>query len=531
MATITRLSVRNFKMLREFDLSLDPTLNILVGKNDSGKSTVLEALGIVLNGRLNGRPFSQELSPYLVNNDAVAEYVQKLAIDAKVSPPEIIIEVEFTDDDSTAPLRGTNNLTGADVSGIRLCASLSSAYAAEYATLASTPGAIRLGPTEYYNVEWLAFSGGAITARSVPVRASLIDASAIRVHSGIDQHLQQALQAYLDPSERVELSRQYRSLKEEFSNKAPVQAINTKLQSASASVSTRALTMALDLSQRSTWETSIVAHLDDIPFSLIGKGEQNILKILFALVQNASSSNVVLIEEPEAHLSFALLNILMRRVSDTTVDKQVLASTHSTFIANKLGLEHLILVGGDRPTRLADLPKGTVEFFRKLPGYDTLRLVLAEGAILVEGPSDELVVQRAYADRHGKLPLDDGVDVISVGLSHKRFLEVAALLKRRVWIVTDNDGKSHSDIEKRFEGYLCESATLHTSVDPALRTLETTLVAANGLDALNDVLRRTFASKDEALGYMLGNKTEAALAIFEAKRSLSMPPYIMDAVA
>jgi predicted ATP-dependent endonuclease of OLD family len=32
----------------------------------------------------------------------------------------------------------------------------------------------------------------------------------------------------------------------------------------------------------------------------------------------------------------------------------------------------------------------------KLPGYDTLRLILCNKAILVEGPSDELIVQKAY---------------------------------------------------------------------------------------------------------------------------------------
>lgn len=39
-------------------------------------------------------------------------------------------------------------------------------------------------------------------------------------------------------------------------------------------------------------------------------------------------------------------------------------------------------------------------------------------AILVEGDSDELIVQRAYMDSHrGKLPISDGIDIISVGIS------------------------------------------------------------------------------------------------------------------
>ena len=69
------------------------------------------------------------------------------------------------------------------------------------------------------------------------------------------------------------------------------------------------------------------------------------------------------------------------------------------------------------------LPADTARYFSKLSGYDTLRLLLSEASILVEGDSDELVVQRAYMDGHGgRLPIQDGIDVVSVGTSFLRFL-------------------------------------------------------------------------------------------------------------
>lgn len=42
------------------------------------------------------------------------------------------------------------------------------------------------------------------------------------------------------------------------------------------------------------------------------------------------------------------------------------------------------------------LTPDTYSYFKKLPGYDTLRLILAHRVILVEGPSDDLIVQHAY---------------------------------------------------------------------------------------------------------------------------------------
>lgn len=73
---------------------------------------------------------------------------------------------------------------------------------------------------------------------------------------------------------------------------------------------------------------------------------------------------------------------------------------------------------------------------------------------LGRGPSDELIIQRAYRDTHeGRMPIDDGLDVISVGTLHKRFLDIATRLNRRAWVIIDNDGAEASEIEDRFAGY------------------------------------------------------------------------------
>jgi ABC-type cobalamin/Fe3+-siderophores transport system ATPase subunit len=531
MAIITRVLVKNFKTLRSLDLELTPDLNVVVGNNDSGKSTVLQAIALGLTSRLNGRHLSQELSPYLINSDATAEYVASLQKNPKALPPEVIIEVFLEDTPDVADLRGLNNLLGINAPGVRLSASMSPAFMAEYEKLVADPSTVRLAPTEYYTVEWVGFSGNAVTSRSIPARVSIIDASTLRLQAGIDQHLQQSISDCLEVSERVELSRQYRSLKEEFGSRTPVQAINIKLQAESSGLSSRPVSLAIDLSQRSTWESSIVAHLADIPVALAGKGEQNVLKILLALKHSATNSHIVLVEEPEAHLSFSLLNQLMNRVVQRAGGKQIVATTHSTFVANKLGLENLVLLGGKSPLRMANLKRDTARFFRKLSGYDTLRLVLAQGVFLVEGPSDELIVQRAFFNAHGKLPIEAGFDVISVGLAHKRFLELALHLGKKVRIVVDNDGVSLADVQARYKEFTSPSITLHTPDDPALNSLEPALVEANSIDALNAVLKKAFKTKPDVRKYMENNKTEAALAVFESDANLAMPAYIESAVA
>lgn len=276
----------------------------------------------------------------------------------------------------------------------------------------------------------------------------------------------------------------------------------------------------------------MVPHLDGFPVQFIGKGEQNTLKILLALNRGLERANIVLVEEPENHLSFSTLNTLISRVADRCEDKQVIITTHSSYVLNKLGLDGLILLNRDSVARIQDLPRDTEDYFRKLSGYDTLRLVLAKKAILVEGPSDELIVQRAYMDTHdGRLPIHDGIDVINVrGLSAKRFLDIAIQLQRQCMVVTDNDGKSAADVEAGFAPYTDHSfITVHVGKG-APKTLEPQLLAANDLATLNAVLETSYPSDDELLTFMENNKTSCAVRIFSSDQPINMPGYIADAV-
>ncbi|MCZ7620162.1 MAG: AAA family ATPase [Myxococcota bacterium] len=531
---IEKVAVRNYRLFRTLDLAFSPGMNILVGANDTGKSTLIEAITLALTGRLHARPLIQELSPYLINLNATRDYVAKLQAGTSPppTPPELIVEVFLRGSNETEILRGTNNLAGEDACGLRLQATLSPDFYAEYQAFVAEPANVKLVPTEYYRVDWVGFSGNAVTARSVPAAASVIDSTAMRLQPGVDFHLQQIIRTHLEPRERVELSRQYRSLREEFSEKPAVKKINKRLEGDSADLSDRHLSLSIDLSQRNTWESGLVAHLDEIPFPFIGKGEQNTLKTLLAIDRRTEDVHIVLIEEPEIHLSFASLRRLLPRIEAACGDKQVIVATHSTYVLNKLGLQNLVLLGeGGSTTRITDVPADTVEYFKKLAGFDTLRLVLAAGAILVEGPSDELVVQRAYRDTRGKLPIDDGIDVISVGLSHKRFLDLAVRLNRRAWVVTDNDGKTLEQIRERFAPYLDSPVvSLHVGADPSVKTLEAQIVAANDLATLNRVLVRDYQSAEEALASMLSDKTGTALSIFESEHSITMPAYIQSVV-
>lgn len=529
---LKKIVIYNYRRFRDFKIDFTPGMNILVGDNDQGKSTLLEAVNLALTGRVQGRQLTQDLSPYFFNLEITGEYVQALKDGKRPPPPEMIIDLYLATSEKTAILKGTNNSTGEDTYGLRFRAYLNPDFSAEYAEFLKRPEAIRVVPSEYYRCEWLGFSGNLVTARSVPVRAAMIDATSIRLQNGADYYLQEIIGRNLSPSQRVELTRAYRSLREDFSANPAITSINTDLSANPGDVSDRDLSLSIDISQRAACESSLVPHLDDLPFACVGKGEQSSLKILLALKRGVDEADVVLVEEPENHLTFARMSVLIGKISKKCTGRQVLVTTHSSYVANKLGLANLVLLTDSGGFPLSKLTAGTQDYFQKLPGYDTLRLVPAMRAILVEGPSDELIVQRVYKDVHGEWPINHGIDVISVGLSFKRFLELAVPLKRQTAVVTDNDGHDPADILARYSDFAEHGfITVHVGDMAGGKTLEPQLLAANDLGTLNEIFGKSFATDQELVDWMTENKTTCALAIFDSDTTIKMPGYIQDAVA
>ena len=93
-----------------------------------------------------------------------------------------------------------------------------------------------------------------------------------------------------------------------------------------------------------------MTYFDEIPFTQIGQGEQSIIKTNLALSNiRKDICNVVSIEEPENHLAHTNLNSLLKTIEENNKDRQIIITTHSSFVANKLGLGNLIFLNKRKP--------------------------------------------------------------------------------------------------------------------------------------------------------------------------------------
>jgi hypothetical protein len=307
---------------------------------------------------------------------------------------------------------------------------------------------------------------------------------------------------------------------------------NERIAEESRALHDKPIGLHMDQSANAAWESSIIPQVADVPFVLAGQGQQAAIKVALAMSRSAKITAYALVEEPENHLSHTSLTKLVSRIETLAGSRQVFLTTHSSFVLNRLGLDKLVLLHRGRTANFGVLPDETVSYFKRLSGYDTMRLVLADKAVLVEGPSDEMIFERAFRARHGgKTPMELGVDVVSMaGVSLKRGLQLCAALERQVAAIRDNDDKQPEHWREPLKEWLKEGVREVFIGDPVNgKTLEPQFLKLND----DTELRTLFGITDPAtttVDWMASHKTDWALKLDESSLVVDYPQYVKEAI-
>lgn len=526
---IKRVQIRGYRSFQDFAFDPEAGTNIIVGGNEAGKSTLLEAMALALSGRVNGVRAAEYLNPYWFNHTMVRDFFEKPPSershrDAPTFRIDVYLDVESGE---LEKLRGVNNMAKVDSVGLSIWAHPDPEYTQELDEYFQQEDCPEVLPVEYYLIEWLSFAGHSMLRRPKGLGISLIDSRTIRSERGVDYYTRQILETRLDPKDRSRVSVEHRKLRATLGHDV-LRALNEELSEENRSIPGAAVGLQIDQSRSASWGATLIPDVDDIPLSMAGQGNQAVAKTILALGRNADTSSLVFIEEPENHLSHTRMRQLISYVEHSAQNRQVFITTHSSYILNRLGLDQVTLLSNGTPARFNTLRKDTIRYFQKLSGFDTLRLILADTMVVVEGPSDEIVFTRFFTDRFGREPLDCGIDVMSInGVSFERCFELATLLGRPLFAIRDNDGETPEHWQNKIGTYLKVGKRVLSIGDPSLgHTLETQIENANKGGPLSHVFPKVEETPFEA--WMQKNKTDAALAIATSEQTLKPPSYIKD---
>ncbi|KAF0259789.1 hypothetical protein CMMCAS08_00010 [Clavibacter michiganensis subsp. michiganensis] len=503
-------------------------MNILVGANEAGKSTVLESIALALSGRLNGKRASDELNPFWFNVKASNAFFDAHAAGQAPNLPEIDIELYLSVGTAGAErLRGINNTKAEDCPGLRLRVVPDPEQVTEISTYLAERGLPRLIPTDLYIIEWRSFANEILTRQPIGLGHTAINIGATRGSSQIDYKLRQLLHDFVTPAESVQIALQYRRARASITD-GVLKDVDRRIAEDGGAFG---VGLQMDQSANSHWETTVTPHIDNIPFALLGQGKQIATRVALAMSKATDRNQIVLIEEPEMNLTHSSLQVLLSQITTLANGRQLFVTTHSSFVLNRLGFDDLFLLGenGLQSLSAETVSTETIRYFQLQSGFDTLRLVLAEQTVIVEGPSDEMVFNAAFMTVHGFEPREVGIDVVALGTRGKRSLELAQALNKRVVVIRDNDDRAPSHWREAAAEYLQPGRReMFVGEQAGGRTLEVQIANCNDEDILRLVLGLQPGS--DVVDFMLNNKTEAAWKLATTAESIVWPSYILDAV-
>lgn len=323
---------------------------------------------------------------------------------------------------------------------------------------------------------------------------------------------------------------EYRSHKELFKNNA-FKEINERLGE---------YKFAIKSNSKSNLETDLTIFEGNISIDNKGKGRQCIIKTELALNRNDNDLEVVLLEEPENHLSHSNMKKLIQKISSSE-NKQIFIATHSDLISTRLDLRKLILLNSTttKPLKLDNLPEDTAKFFIKAPDNNILEFILSKKVILLEGDAEYILIDALFKNETGEEVQSNDVHIIAVdGITFKRYLDIALILNIKTAVITDNDKNYQENCLENFSDYFKDNIKIFSDSDNARSTFEICIYQDNTIicDELFKDRLRVYKNGRESLTvqqYMThkNNKAEVAYTLLDKKSTeIIAPQYIKDAI-
>ncbi len=519
MGYIKSLYIKGFKKFDEITVQFNERMNIIVGENEAGKSTILEAIKIVLNQMYKN-----------ADKSILKDLFNKTQMDAfKANPsieilPKIEIELDLVLDPTeknSEYFLGENSRNTEEAFGIKFECSFNEEIGANLVDVINR-GEI---PYEYYNLSWKTYSQQQYYLIKRPLNFISIDTSENDTNSSFNYFNKALFYSRYNEKERI-------ASKNKFRNK-----LNEMFSSIDLADIDEHRKFGIN-DKKVILESVLSVYEDSIALENKGSGMSSLIKTQIALDKSKNSLDVILIEEPENHLCHTTLLKMLSEIEKRQSDSQIIITTHNNLIASRLNLKNVIWITNSEAKSLKDISKDDADFFMKADNNNFLQILLSKKAILVEGATEFLLLPKIYKQITGRTIGDDEINIISCnGISYLRYLNVVNDANKKIMVLTDNDN-DNTKIEKS-TNYNNEHQNQHIFLDINTDnwTWEKCFYVLNQqtLDSLIEIQENAnylFHEKDygKVLGKMLNNKVDTAYTMLNSGIDFVIPQYIQDAI-
>lgn len=168
MNIIKKIKIKNFKKFDSFETSFNEKANILIGDNESGKSTILQSIDFVLSG--SRQKIDKIGLDNLFNKDCIIEYFEGEKTIARL--PELFIEL-YLNDQKDILLNGKNNSDRSMTDGLALVCQPDILLHSEIREILNHEE--NNFPFEFYSISFKTFSGEGYSSYRKHLRHLLLD--------------------------------------------------------------------------------------------------------------------------------------------------------------------------------------------------------------------------------------------------------------------------------------------------------------------------------------------------------------------
>ncbi len=521
MSYIKSLHIKGFKKFFSLDVQFNEHMNILVGENEAGKSTILDALKIVMNQQY--RNADKSVLRDLFNTQMIAAFQ---AEPSAKTLPYIYIEVELALDPQQ---KNASYFYGevygqkkqqVEKFGIRFECKYDEELGAGMEQFI-LEGKI---PYEYYALTWTTFANRPYQMIKRPLNFLSIDTTNSPAAPSFNYYNRTLFTSRYDEATRAKAKNEFRAKLEDALEAADLPPISDNRK---FGVNSKKVIL----------ETILSVYEDSIALENRGSGMESLIKTQIAL-DRVNGLDVILMEEPENHLSFTTLRKMLQEISNKQDNSQIIVATHNNMIASRLNLNNVLWITGDEVKSLSGVKEGVAEFFVRADDNAFLQLLLSQKVFLVEGATEFLLLPMFYQQITGHTIEEDGISVISCnGISYKRYLEIAKATDKRIAVITDNDEKTRriTKADTFNQSNVLQHIFMGKTVDEW--TWEACIYKENkdvldGMITVKAGAEYKFHGKDYGvvLGKMLNHKVDVAYQMLTSDTIFVVPQYIKDAI-
>jgi Predicted ATP-dependent endonuclease of the OLD family len=483
---ISKINIKNYRNLKNVDLSLN-RLVIFIGENNSGKSNILKAITLPLMNDEVGN-ISKNIGWQDINNDSKNVYFsfiqdnlvriknEEVTLEEFIAIlPNVIVEMNFTPDgsDEFYVRKWINAVDGEEPH-----------YSIKYKFEVSNPKKLlehitmilkveesidkikmNLLPIDYYKYS--------ITVTSTDEQVSFNDLSNFIYNSLAAERdefsnkntqlgskaLVNLLNNKLKEDQKVAIEKSYESF---FSDLKSISNIEGIFNWQEASIIENAkdffkeITLLPNMPSMSSLLNNVRLGFGEEYLNTQGLGNRNLIYLLVMInslnVKNDVALNILTIEEPEAHLCISnehLLASFINSAIQSSNQLQIFLSTHSAEFLNKLQLENVSVVNeGSAFSLKTSLGSEQLDYLAKKPNMDFLKFLFSRRIILVEGPSEEMLI-KSYLSSLGNT-LND-IEVISLHKGFTKMIEIWLAVNKksshRLGVIRDYDNQPNAQAD------------------------------------------------------------------------------------